>query len=152
MERVAILVKWHGRTPPALGVLAAPLRSWGVALLPIGHDRLAAHRFGGHRHVLSLTTDPEGQEAKLRLLSGALGFAIRRGRLTLLDVTSFPDPGTRLADDGGRHRIIPLPMDADGLARLVAEEALSKEEDAGRWPGGRRARIPPLPRQGRRRP
>ena len=140
--RYMIFIKWVDKLPNHYLQLAFKLKSWGIGILPMDYATFLKHRFDGHKNLLSITCDIESQKNKLNTLQPTLNFAIRRGRFTLYDVSSFSSPNSNAEELKRNYRFFALPAQYDEIAKAIALDIFSQKYDELSWPGGRNSKLP----------
>ena len=137
-----VLIKWIDKLPDHYFRLASKLKFWNINIVPMDYTDVLKHRFTRHKNILSITSGIESQKNKLKILQPSLNFAIKRGRLTFYDISSFSNPNKNIEELRAFYKFIPLPDRYDEIAKSIAMDILSQTHDEMGWPGGKRSKLP----------
>ena len=137
-----ILIKWDKDLPHYYRELVALFKAWGIGVLPLRYEELSRYHFNTHRCVLSITTNLEEQKHKSKALNSFLSFVVKRGKITLYDISSYSNLSEELEYFGKYYTFLPLPMTYRDLVKIVATRALVGQGNENHWPGGKSSKLP----------
>ena len=138
-----IFILWGKALPDYARELIALFKTRGIGVIPLDQREFSKYRFDTHRCVLSITTSIKEQKHKMTALNSFLGFAVKRGNITLYDVSSYSNFKEDLECFGRYYKFFSLPVNRTTLVELVVRQASAIGVRGGRrWSGGRSSKLP----------
>lgn len=126
--------------------LAAKFKKWGIDLVPVKVTDLPQLTRGKCQFVISLCADMTSYRHLAGFRKRYLDFTILNQKYCHFDISSFPKSDIAYkTGKTGHYHYYQLPFERDELVELIVKEFFSKTRKEKRWPGGRRAKLPPMP-------
>lgn len=124
---------------------AAHFKRWEIDLIPVEANKIAEITTSQKQFIIALNKDFTSIDNFEVVREKFLNFALKREVFTLFDISSFGKmDGYQNYEKKGSYVYLPLPGKYKDFCKRMAAEYYIKREQKGVWPGGRRAKLPPL--------
>jgi len=143
---IYFLLLRKGKYPPCYLKMARAFASMGITLVPVDYRSLANMLKSDKKaHVMVVERDLEDRNTLKIIMTRYLGFILKSHQVRLFHFSSFDSllqkevPRLR-----GSYFYFRMPQHLISSIRNICQEYFSFVQKRTRWPGGRRAKLPPL--------
>jgi hypothetical protein len=125
--------------------LANYFKQYCISLIPVTAKQLVEMSTSNREYVLSLNTNLTSDSIFKRFQKKFLNFSLLSRKFYLFDLSSFSKIEIApKAEYAKSYKHYPLPVDLEDTVIDIALAIYEDREKKQIWPGGRRAKLPPL--------
>jgi len=139
-------LKLQNRMPASYFRLSSWLAKFKITLIPITPRELPGLEGNGKRRIIVVfCPDLNSYKNYLIFRHQYLDFALGAGKFQVVDVGSFgPLKNAHKYNRKKCYNFIQLPVRLEAVVKEVVMMFYSEHSEYGKWPGGRRAKLPGL--------
>jgi hypothetical protein len=131
--------------PKTFFILSEIFKKFSISLIPVRPAELANFASSKKQYVLSTTADLTSQKGLEKVRKNFLDFALLNQKFCLYDVSSFGKISISYKlEKNHSYFHYPLPMTFNEIVANVATSYFSHSGAVKSWPGGKRAKLPPM--------
>ena len=144
-EHYIFYLQYTKEIPATFFSLGTVLKNFGITLVPITTHELVNLARPKKQFVISATADLNSFKALTRVRKSFLDFALVSQKFCLFDISSFGKISISYKlEKNQSYFYYPLPMTFNQMAANIASHYFSQSGTISRWPGGKRAKLPPI--------
>jgi len=144
-EHYIFYIQYTKSLPTTFFSLGEVLKKFDITLIPIMPNELANMAKSKKQYVISITADINSFKGLQNLRKSILDFGLVNQKFCLFDVSSFGKISISYKlEKNHSYFHYALPMSFKEIATNIASHYYSQLGTVKRWPGGTRAKLPPV--------